>query len=143
MPCKYVVVPADVAILDGDDKPVMEKDGDTEKPLVATFSGVLLGLLKHPRLAANVAALKSNNLLKRKIKGAAAGDVLEVPEEDHKRLADVLNDPDKLDEKGSQSGVNVLASLCGYTPFALPQLVEFFAAWVDAKEKPPEPPAAA
>lgn len=137
MPCKYVVVPADVTLLDGDDKPVMKKDGEVETPLVVTFSKALLGVLNHPRLAANVAALKSNNLLKRKLKAAKPGDVLEVPEEDHKRLAAILDDPDKLDEKGQQNGVNVLSSLVGYSPVALPQLVSFFEAWVDAASKPP------
>ena len=145
MPCKYVVVPADIALLDDDDQPVMApaKEGETPAPLTASWTKVMLGLLAHPRLASNVAALKSNNLLKRKIKGAKAGDVLEVPDEDHKRLADILADPDHLGGEGQQKqmGMNVLASLCGYVPRALPQLVDFLSAWSDAKDRPPAEPA--
>jgi hypothetical protein len=145
MPCKYVVVPADIGLLDDDDQPVMTpaKEGETAAPLTASWAKVMLGLLAHPRLASNVASLKSNNLLKRKIKGATAGAVVEVPDEDWKRLNDILTDPDKLDEKGQQSGVNVLASLVGYVPRALPQLVDFFAAWSDASDKPPRDDGAA
>jgi len=145
MPCKYVVVPADIALLDDDDQPVMApaKEGETAAPLTASWSKVMLGLLAHPRLASNVAALKSNNLLKRKIKGANPGDVIEIPDEDHKRLASILDDADHLGGEGQQKqmGVNVLASLCGYVPRALPQLVDFLSAWSDARDKPPEKPA--
>jgi len=144
MPCKYVVVPADITLLDDDDQPVVEKkDGEPDKPLTASWTKVMLGLLAHPRLASNVAALKSNNLLKRKIKGAVPGAVVEVPDEDWKRLNDILADPDHLGGEGQQKqmGMNVLASLCGYVPRALPQLVDFLSAWSDAKDRPPAEPA--
>ena len=144
MPCKYVVVPGNITVLDDDDKPVMEptKNGEPDKPLTASWTKVMLGLLSHPRLSSNVAALKSNNLLKRKIKGAKVGDVVEVPDEDWKRLTSILDDPDHLGGDGQQRqmGVNVLATLCGYVPRVLPQLVDLLSAWSDAKDKPPEPP---
>lgn len=145
MPERHITVPADIILLDENDQPVKEpaKEGEEAKPLAASWKQTMLRVLAHPKLTGSTPVLKSHNLLKRKIKASEIGVEFAVPEEDWKRLADVLNNPDDLGGagQGAQHGVNVLSALTRYAPMALPQLEEFFTAWTDAPSKPTAKPA--
>lgn len=113
---------------------------DPKKPYVASWRAIFLKLIEHPRMLANVPALRSHNLLKRKLDAAQVGVTFSVPEEDWARLAGVLNDPDAGLQKVPEIGT--LPALTGIVNVGLPQLEDFFTSWTDAPTKPPAEPAA-
>lgn len=118
------------------------KDADDPKrPAVAEWKKIMLRLLDHPRMTANLPAIKSCNLLRRKIRASTVGEPFSVPEEDWQRLVGVINDPDAGLQKVPDEGT--LAVLVRMIRGVLPQLEDYFSAWTDAPSKRPEAPAAA
>jgi len=114
---------------------------DTEKPVedatgTVKWAEIMLRMLAHPKLTGSTPVLKSNNLIRRRLKACQVGIPFPVPEEDWKRLADVLNDPD--DVGGRERAQGALSQLVRLVPAVLPQLEEVFTAWTDAPTKQPE-----
>ena len=141
---KWITPPADVTLLDDDDKPILDaaKDGEERKPATRSFRKIMLGVLNHPRLTGSPKAMKAHNRVRRQVKACVVGVPFSVTDEDHKLVNAVLEDPDYIDESGGRQirQPTTLASLVGLPGAFLPQLEGVFSAWQDAKAEKPEPP---
>ncbi len=75
----WITPPADITLMNTEtDEPAMDNDG---KPVVASWKGVMLRLLAHPKLSGTTPLLKVNNLLRRKFKASEPGKPFAVPAE--------------------------------------------------------------
>lgn len=137
MPERWITPPPDVLIMHPDTGEPAKDPEDEKKQALMAWKRIMLKLLAHPRLTSNLPAIKSCNLLRRKITASEVGVPFSVPEEDWRRLADVINDPDAGVQKIPEIGT--LSSLLGMIGTVLPQLEDFFSAWTDAAPKKPEP----
>jgi hypothetical protein len=140
---KWITPPADVVLLDDDDKPIMSeaKDGEEAKPATRSFRKFMLAVLNHPRLTSSPKQMKAHNRVRRALKACQVGVPFSVTDEDHKLINAVLEDPDYIDETGGRQlrSPGTLAQLMNTRPDLLPQLEGLISAWTDAKsEKPAE-----
>jgi hypothetical protein len=119
MPIKHVIVPTPITLVEPTTKEPLKNDKGEIRP--ESLKDFVVKLLFNPNWAENYKAIKSASAIDKAF--SSKGPVVQVAEEDWKRLKDCLENP-----KGGY----------GYHTAVLPQLLPFFEAILHAsdKEKP-------
>lgn len=122
MPIKYIIVPEPIKLLDPLSKEVLtDEKGDEAKPV--TFADFLAKQLFTPMWGENYKNAKSARAIERACE--ASNGVIQLAEEDWKKLRDALDSPTETPKYG-------------FHPAVVRQLLPFIDAVMDAKDTAPE-----
>lgn len=120
MPIKHVTVPESILLHDPVTKEELKDEKGVAKP--QTFSEFIGKLLFNPMWAENYKNIKSARAVDKAFDSAKPGTVVQLAEEDWKRLHDLIENP-----KGGY----------GYHAAVMPQLLPFLDAIMEAKDSTP------
>jgi hypothetical protein len=125
MPLKYVTIPEAITLLEPTTKEPLKDEKGVVKPV--TFYDFIGKLLFNPKWAENYKAIKAAKAIDKAFEKAAPKTVVQLAEEDWKRLHDLIENP---------------AGQYGYHAAVMPQLLPFLDAIMEASDKEPTSAAA-
>jgi len=123
MPLKYITIPAAITLLEPTTKDPLKDEKGIVKPVA--FYDFIGKLLFNPKWAENYKAIKAAKAIDRAFEKTQPGAVVQLAEEDWKRLHDLVENP---------------SGQYGYHAAVMPQLLPFLDAIMEAGDKEPTPP---